>query len=213
MPINPNENHKNRHTLAIGISGSGKTYFLQNHPWLKKSGVRLIIWDPYETHKVSYAKTFKQFGRNLAGAISSGRGFKIGLSVNPTLANFEQFCRMVWTAADGNKETFVIVEELADVAKSGKASPFWGQMVRIGRKFGLVLMPVTQRPQEVDKTIFTQISRVWVGLVSPYDHDYVEKSTGLGRGSLKTIKPESYQHFYVHGTEVQHGGPGKKLKI
>lgn len=212
MPINPNESHQNRHTLAIGKSGSGKTYFLQNHPWVKPAK-RLIVWDPYESHKVNYAKSLKQFGLNLAGAIKSGKTFRLGLSVNPTLSNFEQFCCMVWAAADGNNEMIVMVEELADVAKAGKASPFWGKMVRIGRKYGLIVMPATQRPQEVDKTIFTQVSRIWVGLVSPYDQESVEKSTGLERGSLKGIKPESFEHYYIHGADIQRGGPGKKLKI
>lgn len=213
MAINPNEELENNHLLAIGKTGSGKTFFLKNHPLVKKRGARVVVWDPYESHDCIYSKSLSAFGKNLSSALKSGKGFKIGLSVNPTTQAFEKFCQMVWVASNGKKPLVVIVEELADVAKAGKASPFWGQMVRIGRKFGLILLPATQRPQEVDKTVFTQVSRVWVGLVSPYDHAYVEKSTGIEKGALSKIKPNEYHHYLVHGNDIQHGTPRKKVKI
>jgi hypothetical protein len=214
MAIRPNEDLENRHILVIGQSGSGKTYWLKAHPWTKGAYKRVIIWDPYESHKAHYAKSLPQFGRMLSGALKSKKGFRVGLSIHPDPAAFEQFCRMVWAAADGSKETYVIVEELGDVSKPGKAGQNWGQLIRVGRKYGLILMPVTQRPQEIDKTLFTQVSRVWCGLVSAYDRPYVERNLGLTRGALESIVPGSYKHVYVHGPSVQWGGPGsKKVKL
>ena len=214
MAINPNDDLKNRHTLVIGQSGSGKTYWLKRHKWLKgKRGKRVIIWDAYESHEAHYARSLSEFARMLAGAMRSGKGFRIGLAVHPTQAAFEQFCRMVWAALDGSKETFVLVEELGDVAKPGKASQNWGQLIRVGRKFGAILLPVTQRPQEIDKTLFTQVSRIWCGLVSAYDRTYVEKYLDLERGSLATIEPESYRFVYKHGHKVQWGGPRKPVTV
>jgi DNA helicase HerA-like ATPase len=213
MAINPNEDLENNHALAIGKSGSGKTWFIKNHPLVKKRGSRVVFWDPYESHDCHYSKSLTEFGRNFAGAIKSGKGFKIGLAVNPSIESFENFCRMVWVAADGNKKLIVVVEELADVSKPSKATEFWGQLTRVGRKYGLIVIPATQRPQEIDKTVFTQVSRVWVGLVSPYDHGYVEKSTGIEKGGLAKIKPETYHYFYVHGSDIQYGTPQKKVKL
>lgn len=213
MAINPNDELENQHCLAIGKTGSGKTHFLKHHPKVKKRGSRVAIWDPYQSHDCHYAATTANFGNNLAQALRSGKGFKLGLSVNPTLEAFEKFCQMLWIASDGKKPIVVIVEELADVAKAGRASQFWGQMVRVGRKYGLILLPATQRPQEVDKTVFTQVSRVWVGLVSPYDHAYVEKSTGIEKGGLSKIEPNSYHHYLVHGSDIQYGTPQKKVKL
>ena len=210
MAINKNESHKNRHTLTLGMTGSGKTHWLINHPLVKKRGGRLLVWDPYESHNVHYAKTRAEFARMVSAAVQSGKGFRLGLAVNPTESAFEFFCQVCWAALDGRKDTVILPEELGDVARSGKASPAWGRLVRVGRKYGAILMPTTQRPQEIDKTLFTQVGRVWVGLVSPYDQTYVEKNTGLERGSLQTIKPESYKFAYVHGHNVQWGGPGMK---
>jgi DNA helicase HerA-like ATPase len=213
MAINPNEELENRHLIAMGMSGSGKTFFLRNHPDIKKTGARIAVFDAYETHKAHFSRSLKDFGRKLASGIRSGKGFRIGLSVEPTPENFEKFCEMVWLAADGNKELIVIVGELADVSKPGKASPAWGKIVRVGRKYGIVLMVETQRPQEIDKTVFTQTGRKWVGYLEPYDHNYVEKFVGLEKGSLAKIEPNSYKSFYKHGSTIQEGGPGKKLKI
>jgi len=211
--INPNEALTNRHTIAIAMSGGGKTYFLTNHPLIKRRGVRLAVWDPYETHKVDYAKSVSGFVKKLAAGVKSKKGFRIGLAVNPTVKAFEAFCKALWVAADGNKELVVIVGELADVATAGKASENWGQMVRVGRKYGVVLFVETQRPQEIDKTIFTQTGRKWVGYLEPYDHAYVERNVGLEKGSLKTIEYESYHCFYKKGSDIQRGTPSKGVVI
>ncbi len=213
MAIHPNEKRENKHTLAIGQSGSGKTYWLSHHPWVKRRGVRLLVWDPYESHDVHYCRKRAEFARQVAAAVKSGKGFRIGLAVEPTEQSFEFFCRVAWAALDGRKETIIMPEELGDVTRQGKAAPAWGRLVRVGRKYGVVLMPTTQRPQEIDKTLFTQVSRVWCGLVSAYDTAYVERNTGLDKGSLKQITPGSYKFVYVHGHSQQWGGPGKKVKI
>lgn len=212
MAINPNEDKKNRHTLVMGKSGSGKSYWLANHPWIKKRGVRLLVWDSYESHNVNYFRNRAEFARNVLAAVKSGKGFRLGLSVNPTVENFEWFCEVVWAALDGKKDTLIVIEELADVSSSGKPSNEFGRLIRVGRKYGAVLMPATQRPQDISKTLFTQVSRMWCGLVSSYDQPYVEKNMGLDKGVLQTIKPESYEFFYAHGHDIQQGGPKKRIK-
>ncbi len=213
MAINPNEDLKNQHLLAMGMSGSGKTYFIRNHPIIKRRGVRLVAFDAYETHDVNFSKSMAGFHKNFVDAVKSGKSFRLGLSVSPTVENFEKFCRLIWAAADGNKELVVIIGELADVASSGKASEFWGRLVRVGRKYGVILFAETQRPQEIDKTIFTQAGRKWVGYLEPYDHAYVEKNVGLEKMSLSTIEVDTYEHFYKHGSSIQRGTRNKKVKI
>lgn len=210
MAKNPKESRSNKHTLAMGISGAGKSYWLANHPWVKKSGVKMLVWDPYQSHDCHYIESRAKFAKEVSQALKSRRGFRLGLSVHPTPDNFEWFCRVVWASLDGSRETVVMVEELADVARPGKAGPNWGQLIRVGRKYGAVLLVATQRPQEIEKTLFTQVSRKWAGLVSPYDSTYVEKHLGLERGSLQGIEPESYKFAYVHGSNVQWGGPKMK---
>lgn len=213
MAINKNESHENAHTVALGMSGSGKTHFLTNHPELKPKTATVIAFDAYETHNVPFTYSIQDFGQKLAQHVANGKPYRLGLSVEPTTENFEAFCSLVWLALDGNKVTNVIVGELADVSKPGKASPSWGQMVRVGRKFGLRLFVESQRPQEIDKTIFTQSPRKWVGYLEPFDHGYVEKYVGLPKGCLASIELGSYKCFYKKGTQVQQGGKGKKINV
>ena len=213
MAIRPNEERENKHILVLGKSGSGKTYWLKHLPMVKRRGVRLLVWDPYESHDCIYFHDRRQFAKHVAMAVKAGRGFRLGLSVHPTPEAFEWFCRIAWAALDGSKETVIIVEELGDVSRPGKAGQEWGRLVRVGRKFGAVLLPVSQRPQEIDKTLFTQVSRVWCGLVSAYDQPYVEKHLGLERGALGTIKPGSFEFVLTDGHHHQWGGPKKKITL
>lgn len=213
MAKNPNESRENKHTLALGISGAGKTYWLANHPWIKKRGVRKIIWDPYESHHTFICRSRSEFAKELKQALASGKGYSIGLAIHPSPKAFEWFCACVWASLDGRKETIILIEELADVAQPGKAGPNWGQLIRVGRKYGAVIMAATQRPQEIDKTLFTQVSRIWAGLVCAYDRVYVEKYLGLNRGAMGDIAANSYKFVYVHGTDIRWGGPKmKKIK-
>ena len=212
MAIHPNESKANRHCLVLGKSGSGKTYWLKHQPLLKRRGVRLLVWDPYESHDCAYFRDRRQFARHVALAVKSGRGFRLGLSVHPDPEAFEWFCRIAWAALDGRRDTVIMVEELGDVSKPGKAGQNWGQLVRVGRKYGAILLAVSQRPQEIDKTLFTQVARVWCGLVSSYDQAYCERHIGLPRGALGQIKPGSYEFVLSDGHSHKWGGP-KKRKI
>ena len=89
MAIYPNEKRENKHTLAIGQSGSGKTYWLSHHQWVKRRGVRLLVWDPYESHNVHYYRKMGDFARQVSAAVKSGKGFRLGLAVNPSEKAFE----------------------------------------------------------------------------------------------------------------------------
>jgi len=207
MPVNSNEDHLNRHVLAMGKSGSGKSYWMMSHRLVKQSD-RVIVWDPYQTHNVKYYSSLKEFARVIHSCIKKKQKLRIGLSVNPTKENFEFFCRCIWSLADGNVETVVLVEELADVSRSGGATGTWGNIIRVGRKYGLVIMAATQRPQDIDKTLFTQVAKMWCGYISNYDQPYVERNLGLKPRTLSQIKKESYHHVLSDGDQWEWGKPG-----
>jgi hypothetical protein len=56
-----------------------------------------------------------------------------------------------------------VAEEIADVTTPSKAANGWGTVLRRGRKRGVTIFPVTQRPAEADKTAFTQAAKIRTG--------------------------------------------------
>lgn len=166
MKKRTNETLAPNHAGFFGTTGSGKTYQLQNHPaW--KVCQRVLIWDPEESYKVKYRikddEALKAFYHKNLGY--SGK-FVIGFSPqNLTEESFELFCQIAWRWGHASNPLLVIVEELADVARIGKASPFWGQLARKGRKYGTVILYASQKPQEVDKTIVDQSAVLATGML------------------------------------------------
>lgn len=195
----------------MGMSGSGKTFSLGNHPLINKKSARVVVWDTEETHKAFFFRDMLSFKKAAAKVATKKTAFKIGLSVNPTPANFEEFCKTCWLMADGKKELIIIVGELADVARTGKATENWGRLVRVGRKYGVVLLVESQRPAEIDKTIFTQAGSKWVGYLEDYDHKYVERNLGLPANSMRRIKFESYDCFFKGGGKLGFIKKDKKI--
>lgn len=180
----------NRHAMVIGASGSGKSSWIKRCETVR-SASRLLIWDPDEEYTIPHAKTLQQ-----ARAVASRAGFgplRLGVTLQPTRDAFEWFCRLAFSLCHAAAPLVVIVEELADVAGSGKASPAWGELVRKGRKYGAILVAASQRPQEIDKTIFSQVENHWCGrLRTDADRRYMSQTIGVPVEDLQTLGPCEY---------------------
>lgn len=169
-----NERLPDNHAGFFGSTGSGKTYQLENHPaW--KSHKRALIWDPEESYKATHRATTPEA---LKAFYNSNRGFSgsFTLAFTPSAIseeNFELFCQIALNWGHWKNPLLVVVEELADVARIGKASPNWGQLSRKARKYGTIILYASQKPQEIDKTI-------------------IDQSAILATGLLKTAAPRKY---------------------
>jgi hypothetical protein len=163
MARNPNNEHDNRHCLILGTSGSGKTRWLTKNADIKNCR-RVVLWDPEADHWAIHCKTRAEFVRTLTAALQSGKQFRVAYeAAHVTPAEFDWWCAVVWAMLDGRFETVAIVEEVADVVKAGSAPTHWGFLTRKGRKYGLRLFVVSQRPQLVDKTTVGQCPFKWAG--------------------------------------------------
>lgn len=56
-----------------------------------------------------------------------------------------------------------VAEEIADVTTPAKAPDGWGTLLRRGRKRGIKVICVTQRPAEADKTAISQAAVIHTG--------------------------------------------------
>ena len=176
MAKNANPKKTNRHELYLAATGYGKTTAMKRSPMLKKT--RLIVWDPGRDHKTrSRATTLQQFLLLLTQQAASSNGISLALSLDrPTARHFEFFCKAVWSILDGKKDTVIVVEEAAAIQVSnGRAGPEWGGLIREGRKFGAVILATSQRAQEMDKTLFTQVQTKWIGCHDIRDAQHIAK--------------------------------------
>lgn len=204
MAINPNTSHSNKNTCYIAMSGFGKSQALKQN--IPARGARVILWDPDNDHKCHHYSNKKKFIAAVIAACKSGRGFRVGWDGVVDVSTFEWWCSVVWSVLDGNKQTIVVVEELADVSESSaKASFYWGQLNRKIRKYGGVLHWTTQRSQEVSKTAYSQAAIKFIGY--PNDGANLKALSGMvnvSEDELKALKPlEFFVREHIETTKKQ----------
>lgn len=93
---------------------------------------------------------------------------------------FSFLCGLAWIWATRLKrETLLLVDELSDFTAANEAPPAWRRLVRRGRKQGISVLAASQRPAEIDKTIFSNASRIRVYRLG-YDADQAAAAAALG---------------------------------
>lgn len=155
MPGKHDDRLPARHILVTGGTGSGKTTWVKRQPELREAPITLL-WDPDRSHYALHLDSRARFLRTVRDGIASGKKLRAALAVEATEDNFQFFCEVVWAAACSTRPMVVIVEELAEVTQAGKARGHWQTLLNRGRKYGVQIVAISQRPQEIDKTTLTQ---------------------------------------------------------
>ena len=168
MAINPDVSRRNRNTLIIATTGGGKSQAAKN--LIPGRGVRFIAFDPEGEHPAHGLDSFKAFCRELMRADSSGKPYRLAYTGGSTDKDFEKFCRAVWDVLDGQQETHILLEEVAQFTKtSGPAMEAYGNLLRRGRKYGAIVYTIGQRAAEIPTTARQQSTIRYVGLVDGED--------------------------------------------
>ena len=194
---------QNKHHLIIGTSGSGKSSWLRQRAEIKNAR-RVLAWDPDEDHKLTHYHSVAQFIQAVKRA--GGGPIRAGLTVDPTPDNFERYCAVLFAVASSTRPTVAIVEEISAVTSPGRAPRSWGIVVRQGRKYGIQLYAVTQRPAECDKTVLNNTPYKWVGAVEPEDRQRVARILGVDVEKIAGLKHTTSGIEYLYkapGAEVQ----------
>lgn len=204
MAINPDTRHDNNHSMVAACSGGGKSQIIGQLLIPKTVGARVFLWDGDEDYKASRYYSRAAYARAVAAAIKGKKGFRLAFSGAPTVDNFRWWCRVVWTALDGNKITHVIIEELADVSPSaGKAVPEFGELLRKGRKYGAIITMATQRGQEVPKTAWTQVKYRLVGQQEAGDRLKMAKEAGISSQAIEQLQPLQFYKKTMGASEPE----------
>lgn len=190
---NPDTSLSNNNTLYLACSGGGKSQALFQNKNIPRSKVRCLLWDPDEDHPARRFYSLPELKKALAEELRRGRGFRLAYSGDADVQTFELWCAMVCSILDGGKLTYVIIEELADVSETaGKASPWFGRLLRRGRKYGARLHITTQRGTEISKTAYTQCLTKWVGIQEGADTEKMAKLCALSPSQVKELTALEY---------------------
>lgn len=208
MAKNPNPPLKNKHTLYVGMSGTGKSQALKQN---KEIRGRVVLWDMSHDH--AQKDTFfyddkQQFILALAAASKKAK-FRIAWSGDSSPQTLEWFFRVVWTILDGKKITFVIVEELARAVETvGRALPELRKFCNEARKYGGILQATTQRPQEIPKTVYDTINTYWVGKQKAVNIKKFADLIDVSELQIKELQPLEFYFYDESSIE-----PAKKIKL
>ena len=190
MPINPDRSHKNQHTLYLAKTGCGKTEDVIQNKEIPKRGARVLLWDPNDDYQnVIRFTSLSDYRQALIKAIKSGKGFRLAFSGMQTRKNFIKWCELVWLSLDGNKRTYIIIEESAAVSvSSSKAESFDGVLINQSRKYGGVVHLVAQRPASIPKDLVTQFRYMHIGQQANRDINPVSLNSGIDAETIQDIK-------------------------
>jgi hypothetical protein len=154
-----------RITYVVGYSGSGKTTVLRE---LTRASRRLLVWDGKGEWGTAWGCRVVTHPQELVKLIAPGAPpARVSYRVPVSRESFEQFARLAWLYCQAHGGD-LLIEELADVTTSSKAPLSWGEICRKSRGFGSNVYAVTQRPQEVDKTVQGNASVTIVGLMPDF---------------------------------------------
>lgn len=200
MPRKADESLRARHVIITGGTGSGKSTVVKNNQEIKKAQI-VVFWDPDETHGAHYCRSVIEFGRALSQGIKSGKKIRLGLAVEATEENFQKFCRIVWGASCASRPIVCVVEELHEVTGSGQARGMWKTLLNRGRKFAVMIVAISQRPQEIDKTTLSQCGTKITGLLDrEKDRKVISEELGVTVAELRQLNAVDLnreRHYYM----------------
>ncbi len=149
--------------LFIGITRSGKSTPIKAMIKDPKKAKRVLVWDAKNEYGPSLGLTVIKTLPDLLMALKNTKG-NGRFSYVPTgfsKQEFDNFCRLAHTW-NRQKESIIVIEELAAVTNTGKASGYWGVLVNQSLGLGATLFATVQRGQEVDKSVMNAASYLYV---------------------------------------------------
>lgn len=115
------------------------------------------------------------------------------------VSQFDLFCRVAWVwlrLAPGA----LVVEETATVTQPGKAPIEWGDIVRMGLRYGVDIYALTQRPAESDKTALGNASVIHAGrAVTPRDRATMAEYLDVPVSQVAALKPLEWIERHASG--------------
>ena len=113
---------------------------------------------------------------------------------------FNLCCQIAFDlAAKAGRSLTFAVDELQQVTTASKAPEWWGALVRRGRKYGVSVYAAAQRPAEIDKTIYSNCTRLRTGFLGyPDDQVTIAKAMGINPAEIGALTGHQWIMRDVH---------------
>ena len=206
----PERRPDGRIVYVVGFTGSGKTTWTRQQV---RGARRLLIWDGKEEWGERDRCRVVTSAVELRAAVMNPKAGRISYRVPVSRETFDVFCRLAWVWIRYGVGTLVI-EELADVTTAGKAPVAWGEIVRKSRGYGAEVYALTQRPQEVDKTVQGNASLYHCGMMADaVDAAYVARRLlNCDPALVAAMPPMHWIERDVRTRELRQGITAHKLR-
>lgn len=161
---------------VLGATGSGKSSYVKAL-MRKKPPKRLLVFDP-EGEWGEFGRVTTSLQDVIAACEAAGAGGALRIvfvpSPDPATAvrQFDVFCRIAFHA---ERLTF-IVDELKLVTTPSRSPVGWGMLTGRGRKRGIVIYGLSQRPASIDKDFLGNCNFVRTGRLT-----YAEDQRAVAR--------------------------------
>lgn len=191
MAKNPNHGLENRHVSVVAQSGGGKSQLMRNDI-VPKQGQRVLLWDVDFDHKATRFDDWGKFMKALNSAHKSGKPFRIAWVGEDSPTVFARFCDAAWRILDGSKDTWIVLEEMADLNMKEDPPEFLRKLLTRGRKYGAIVVVTTQRCQMVPKMLITQPKNRYYGQHEEQDAAYMERLTRIKAEEYEKLEPLTF---------------------
>lgn len=179
------EKREDGRLIAVaGGTRKGKTAWTMQQ--IKKAP-RALVWDPRGEYTAAGCVLFDDLDK-LKDALKETGNQAGKFAYWGPLSDFQRWSVLayLWGAL---WPAVLVAEELADVSNSGGGRGAWGELVRKGLFYGNHIYGITQRPQEVDKTLWGNAGLKHVhALELPLDANYLAAVLGCEAAEIQGLQ-------------------------
>lgn len=173
---------------VLGASGSGKSSYVKALV-RKKPPKRLMVFDP-EGEWTEFGRPFHNLADVIQACQAAGKDGSMKVIFVPSpdpqtaVKQFDVFCRIAFAA---ERLTF-IVDELKLVTSPSRSPVGWGMLTGRGRKRGIQIYGLSQRPASIDKDFLGNCNFVRSGrLTYSEDQRAVARVLGVSESDIGAL--------------------------
>lgn len=196
---------KAEHMYFCGNSGTGKSSKIKE---MLKKAPRAIIFDPDDEYGELPNVRRVTSARELLSALKSHKNSSLKIAyVAEGVKAFEFWadCAFQW------RNCVAVAEEIADVTTASKAPPAWGRLIRRGRKYGILICAVTQRPAEADKTILSNAATIRTGALGRHaDREAIAREMDCHSSEIAKLVPLDFIEYRRSDLSLKKGRLGTR---